>query len=93
MPTGWVVMGKPGTPMLFLPPLPPRQLPAQGCFVVGRSRGCDLTLKTPDASRRHAEIAAVTAGYLIRDLGNDLKGDRMEGYRWGTTRWTPPEPR
>ena len=63
-------MRKSGTPMLFLPPLPPSQLPAEGCFVVGRSRSCDLTLATPDASRRHAEIAAVTGGYLIRDLGS-----------------------
>ena len=75
-------MRKSGTPMLFLPPLPPSQLPAAGCFVVGRSRSCDLTLKTPDASRRHAEIAAVTAGYLIRDLGSTngtfVNGDRIE---------------
>jgi hypothetical protein len=75
-------MGKSGTPMLFLPPLPPSQLPAEGCFVVGRSRSCDLTLATPDASRRHAEIAAVTGGYLIRDLGSTngtfVNGDRIE---------------
>ena len=31
-------MSKSGTPMLFLPPLPPSQLPTSGCFVVGRSR-------------------------------------------------------
>jgi len=75
-------MAKAGTPMLFLPPLPPAQLPAEGCFVLGRSRSCDLTLKTPDASRRHAEIAAVTAGYLIRDLGSTngtfVNGERIE---------------
>jgi len=75
-------MPKPGTPMLFLPPLPPSQLPAEGCFVVGRSRSCNLTLKTPDASRRHAEIAAGTAGYLIRDLGSTngtfVNGERIE---------------
>jgi hypothetical protein len=75
-------MSKSGTPMLFLPPLPPTPLPASGCFVLGRSRSCDLTLKTPDASRRHAEIAAVTGGYLIRDLGSTngtfVNGDRIE---------------
>jgi pSer/pThr/pTyr-binding forkhead associated (FHA) protein len=71
-----------GTPMLFLPPLPPSQLPAEGGFVLGRSRSCDLTLKTPDASRRHAEIVSVTGGYLIRDLGSTngtfVNGDRIE---------------
>ena len=75
-------MRKSGTPMLFLPPLPPTPLPAEGCFVLGRSRSCDLTLKTPDASRRHAEIAAVTAGYVIRDLGSTngtiVNGERIE---------------
>jgi pSer/pThr/pTyr-binding forkhead associated (FHA) protein len=75
-------MRKSGTPMLFLPPLPPTQLPAEGCFVLGRSRSCDLTLKSPDASRRHAEIAPATAGYRIRDLGSTngtfVNGERIE---------------
>ena len=75
-------MRKSGTPMLFLPPLPPAQLPGEGCFVLGRSSSCDLKLKTPDASRRHAEIAAMTSGYLIRDLGSTngtfVNGERIE---------------
>ena len=74
--------------MLFLPPLPPAPLPVSGCFVLGRSRSCDLTLKTPDASRRHAEIAAVTAGYLIRDLGSTngtfVNGERIEEHELQT---------
>ncbi len=60
----------------------PSQLPAEGCLVVGRSRSCNLTLKTPDASRRHAEAKAVTAGYLIRDLGSTngtfVNGEQIE---------------
>jgi pSer/pThr/pTyr-binding forkhead associated (FHA) protein len=75
-------MRKSATPMLFLPPLPPTQLPDEGCFVLGRSRGCDLTLKSPDASRRHAEISALSTGYLIRDLGSTngtfVNGERIE---------------
>jgi pSer/pThr/pTyr-binding forkhead associated (FHA) protein len=75
-------MAKSGTPMLFLPPLPPTPLPAEGCFVLGRSRSCNFTLKTPDASRRHAEITAANSGYLIRDLGSTngtfVNGQRIE---------------
>jgi len=58
------------TPMLFLPPHPPLAMRAEGSIVLGRSQSCDLTLDTPDASRRHAEIAPVGATYVIRDLGS-----------------------
>ena len=56
------------TPMLFLPPHPPLSMHEEGCVVLGRSQSCDLTLDTPDASRRHAEIVPAGAGYVIRDL-------------------------
>lgn len=75
-------MASSGTPMLFLPPRPPLALPNSGSVVLGRSRGCDLKLQTPDASRRHAEIVAVRSGYLLRDLastnGTFLNGQRVE---------------
>jgi pSer/pThr/pTyr-binding forkhead associated (FHA) protein len=68
--------------MLFLPPHPPLPLPVEGSLVIGRSRGCDLTLRSLDASRRHAEIVSVANGYLIRDLGSTngsfVNGDRIE---------------
>jgi pSer/pThr/pTyr-binding forkhead associated (FHA) protein len=56
--------------MLFLPPQQPVALPVHGTIVLGRSRSCDLTLKTPDASRRHAEIVCTDSGWLLRDLGS-----------------------
>jgi len=45
-------------------------LPSNGSLVIGRSRSCELTLKSLDASRRHAEIVNVGDGYRIRDLGS-----------------------
>lgn len=68
--------------MLFLPPLQPLALAEGGCVVLGRSRTCDLTLQTPDASRRHAEISSVGGGWLLRDLGSTngtfLNGERVD---------------
>jgi len=68
--------------MLFLPPLQPLALPEKGSIVLGRSRTCDLTLATPDASRRHAEIVCARGGWLLRDLGSTngtfLNGDRVD---------------
>ncbi|MBW2268426.1 MAG: DUF4388 domain-containing protein [Deltaproteobacteria bacterium] len=63
-------MSAPGKAMLFLPPHPPVALPDEGCVVIGRSRSCLVTLASPDASRRHAEIVPVPAGLLLRDLGS-----------------------
>jgi pSer/pThr/pTyr-binding forkhead associated (FHA) protein len=71
-----------GNPMLFLPPQQPFALPVRGTVVLGRSRSCDLTLKTPDASRRHAEIVCGEEGWLLRDLGSTngtfLNGERVD---------------
>ncbi len=66
--------------MLFLPPHPPVPLPEEGPVVIGRSRTCMVTLASPDASRRHAEIVAVPAGYLLRDLGS-TNGTFVNGQR------------
>lgn len=66
--------------MLFLPPHPPLALPEEGTVVIGRSRTCMVTLASPDASRRHAEIVAVPGGYLLRDLGS-TNGTFVNGQR------------
>lgn len=74
-----------GSAMLFLPPRPPVAVPEKGSLVLGRSRSCDLTLQTPDASRRHAEIVGVGDGWLLRDLGSTngtyLNGERIEEHQ------------
>ena len=49
-------MASDGTPMLFIPPLPPIQLPADATMVIGRSRSCELRLPDADTSRRHAKL-------------------------------------
>lgn len=50
--------------------------------MIGRSRSCELTLKSLDASRRHAEIVNVGGGYRIRDLGSSngtfVNGDPVD---------------
>jgi pSer/pThr/pTyr-binding forkhead associated (FHA) protein len=66
--------------MLFAPPRPPVAVPDSGSLVIGRSRSCDVTLASPDASRRHAEIVAVPSGHLVRDLGS-TNGTMVNGER------------
>jgi pSer/pThr/pTyr-binding forkhead associated (FHA) protein len=74
-------MGQRPTAMLFLPPLPPLQLRPGETVLLGRSRGCDLALRSPDASRRHAEILPAGSGWLVRDLestnGTFVNGQRV----------------
>lgn len=68
--------------MLFIPPQPPVAVPESGPLVIGRSRSCDVTLASPDASRRHAEIVPVPSGHLLRDLGSTngtlVNGERVD---------------
>ena len=74
-------MGLRPTAMLFLPPLPPLQLRDGETVRIGRSRSCDLALRSPDASRRHAEIVLGASGWLVRDLdstnGTFVNGERV----------------
>lgn len=76
------------TAMLFVPPRPPLALPAQGTLVLGRSKRCDLSIASPDASRRHAEIVGAEGGYLLRDLGSTngtfVNGLRVQEHRLAT---------
>jgi hypothetical protein len=68
------------TAMLFVPPRPPLALPERGTLVLGRSRDCDLTIASPDASRRHAEIVCEPGSQLLRDLGS-TNGTFVNGLR------------
>lgn len=68
--------------MLFIPPLPPLQLPVKGTLTLGRSSSCELRLHDVDTSRRHAEIVCEEDGCTIRDLGSTngtfVNGERVE---------------
>lgn len=67
--------------MLFLPPLPPLALREGESVQIGRSRSCDLSLRSPEASRRHAEISCGPGGWHVRDLdstnGTYVNGERV----------------
>jgi pSer/pThr/pTyr-binding forkhead associated (FHA) protein len=73
-------MGLRPTAMLFLPPLPPLQLRGGESVLLGRSRSCDLALRSPDASRRHAEIVPAADGWIVRDL-DSTNGTFVNGQR------------
>jgi len=46
-------------------------LGAEQALVLGRQRGCDVILRDPRASRRHAELRRLAGGrVLLRDLGS-----------------------
>lgn len=66
--------------MLFAPPQPPVAVPEQGVLVLGRSKQCDLTIVSPDASRRHAEIVSQDGAYTLRDL-DSTNGTLVNGQR------------
>jgi pSer/pThr/pTyr-binding forkhead associated (FHA) protein len=48
--------------------------------LLGRSRSCDLPLRSPDASRRHAEILLAGSGWMLRDL-DSTNGTFVNGQR------------
>jgi pSer/pThr/pTyr-binding forkhead associated (FHA) protein len=56
--------------LLVAPPLPPLRLKAGRVFVLGRGLSCDLTLASPAASRRHAELFGREDVWAVRDLGS-----------------------
>jgi pSer/pThr/pTyr-binding forkhead associated (FHA) protein len=58
------------TALLFCPPLAPLALSADVRVAIGRGRDCELTLINDSASRRHAEVYAEGAEFLVRDLGS-----------------------
>ena len=49
-------------------------------FLIGRDRGCDLTLEDSDVSRHHVRLAAVDGGTLVEDLGS-TNGTYVAGKR------------
>jgi pSer/pThr/pTyr-binding forkhead associated (FHA) protein len=58
----------------------PVAVPAEG-LVIGRDPACDLVLRGPDVSRRHATVVASAAGYTILDEsanGVFVNGTRVE---------------
>ncbi|HTO56086.1 MAG TPA: FHA domain-containing protein [Myxococcota bacterium] len=58
------------TSLLFCPPLAPLRLAAGARVAIGRGRDCELNLINDSASRRHAEVYADGAEFLVRDLGS-----------------------
>ncbi len=67
-------------PMLFMPPEPPLELRSEGPVVIGRSRSCQVRVVSGEVSRRHAEICASPAGFLLRDLAS-TNGSFVNGVR------------
>ncbi|HTO05866.1 MAG TPA: DUF4388 domain-containing protein [Myxococcota bacterium] len=58
------------TALLFCPPLAPLELGPAKRVAIGRGRDCELNLINDSASRRHAEVYAEGAEFLVRDLGS-----------------------
>ncbi len=57
-------------------------------FTVGRQTDCTLCLSNPTVSKRHAELAVVDGGLLVRDLGS-RNGTFLNGCRvvdWSAVR-------
>jgi len=67
--------------ILFCPPLAPLELAPDARVAIGRGRDCELSLFTDSASRRHAEVYAEGAEFLVRDLGSKngtfVNGERV----------------
>ena len=72
-----------GTPPVLVGPGGRRVELAQTPVVLGRHATCDLVLADEQASRRHARIDPVPAGYSVVDLGSTngtfLNGTRLVG--------------
>lgn len=76
-------MARGETFLLFAPPEPPLRLERGEEAVIGRSRDCDLRLRSGEASRRHAAVRQDRRGAVVRDLGSTngtfVNGVRIEG--------------
>jgi hypothetical protein len=60
-------------------------LPRRGAVVLGRSSACDVVLRDPTVSRRHAELRAIDGAWLAVDLGS-MNGTWLLGRRVGRVR-------
>jgi pSer/pThr/pTyr-binding forkhead associated (FHA) protein len=61
-----------------------REYTVAGTLVFGRDAGSDVVIESTQVSRRHAEIAPGTAGYVLTDLstnGTYVNGQRVQGNR------------
>ena len=61
-----------------------REYTVTGTLVFGRDAGSDVVIESTQVSRRHAEIAPGTAGYVLTDLstnGTYVNGQRVQGNR------------
>jgi pSer/pThr/pTyr-binding forkhead associated (FHA) protein len=71
------------TPAVLVGPGGRRVSLAGAAVVLGRHRDCDLVLADDRASRRHARVEPVPAGYALVDLGSTngtfLNGVRLSG--------------
>ena len=61
-----------------------REYTITGTLVFGRDAGSDVVIESTQVSRRHAEIAPGSTGYLLTDLstnGTYVNGQRVQGNR------------
>jgi pSer/pThr/pTyr-binding forkhead associated (FHA) protein len=61
-----------------------REYTITGTLVFGREAGSEVVIESTQVSRRHAEIAASAAGYVLTDLstnGTYVNGQRVQGNR------------
>jgi pSer/pThr/pTyr-binding forkhead associated (FHA) protein len=61
-----------------------REYIISGTLVFGREAGSEVVIESTQVSRRHAEIAASGAGYVLTDLstnGTYVNGQRVQGNR------------
>jgi pSer/pThr/pTyr-binding forkhead associated (FHA) protein len=61
-----------------------REYTIASTLVFGREAGSDVVVENTQVSRRHAEIAATPAGYVLTDLstnGTFVNGQRVQGNR------------
>ena len=51
---------------------------SRGILTIGRAPDCDLVLRDPDASRRHASLTVTSGGIRVHDLGS-TNGTTVDG--------------